>query len=93
MIDKPPFDGALHDTLAPVVPCKTASGAPGAAGTVAGTNAFDGPDSPLVPTALVAVAVHWYVPPFVRPDTEIGEVAEDAEPEAPPPDDVHDTVY
>jgi hypothetical protein len=65
----------------------------GASGTVgAGTKSFDALDGMLVPMSLVAVTVHRYASPFVKPDTTIGLPAPDAEPDTPPFDDVHEAV-
>ena len=50
-------------------------------------------DAGPVPTSLVAVTVHVYVLPLVRPPTLIGEVAPVLPPAAPPSLDVHDAAY
>ena len=56
VIPLPLLAGAVHDTVAEVLP-----GVPvtpvGAPGTVAGVTELDAVDAPLVPTALVAVTV------------------------------------
>jgi hypothetical protein len=65
----------------------------GASGTVtAGTAAFEGPEGALVPSPLLAVTLHVYVAPLVRPFTMIGLPPPVAEPLVPPFDDVHDAV-
>jgi hypothetical protein len=59
---------------------------------LSGTKLLDGADATLVAAALEAVAVQVYVSPLVNPFTTIGEPDPDAEPVAPPLDDVHVTV-
>jgi hypothetical protein len=71
----------------PRVPTRPVGG-PGSGDTM---KLFDTADSTLVPTPFVAVAVHVYVLPFVNPPTTIGLPAPDAEPGAPPSDEVHAT--
>jgi len=44
----------------------------GASGTVAGVTLFDGADTALLPTALVAITLHVTATPFVNPPTTIG---------------------
>jgi hypothetical protein len=83
----PLFAGDAKDTasavLPPVVPVIV-----GGSGTVtAGTAVFDATDNALVPTALVAVAVHVYTFPLVKPFTMIGLAAPEAVPVAPPFED------
>lgn len=52
---------------------------------------LDADDTALVPIALVAVAVHVYVVPFVTVATTIGLVAPTPEPVVPPFEEVHVT--
>ena len=59
--------------------------------TGAGAKLFDAAEGALVPTPFVAVAVHVYVLPFVKPATTIGLPEPDAEPVAPPSDEGHVT--
>ena len=86
----PLFTGATNatDTDAfPRVPTRPVGG-PGSGDT---TKLFDTADGALVPTPFVAVAVHVYVLPFVNPPTTIGLPAPEAEPVAPPSDEMHVT--
>ena len=79
MIALPPsFAGALNATMICVLPAVIV-GCAGAFGTVAGTTEAEAGDGGLVPTPLVAVTVHVYVLPFVRPITVSGEPGPDAE--------------
>jgi len=52
----------------------------------------DGFDARLVPLALVAVTVHLYVDPTVRPVTVSGVAVPDFIPATPPLLDTHDAV-
>ena len=55
----PPFEGAVHDTVALALPATalTPVGAPGAA-CACGVTALDAADGALVPTLLVALTVN-----------------------------------
>ena len=92
MIAVPPFFGGTVNGTMAVAPERLTVPIPGAHGTVAGWNKFDGPDGGPVPCALVAVTRHVYVYPFESPVTTIGLEAPLAEPDAPPLAEVHDTV-
>ena len=63
----------------------------GPSGTVATRKLFDTAEGALVPAPFVAVAVHVYVPPLVKPLTTIGLPEPDADPGAPPVDETQDT--
>src|SRR5207342_3876185 len=68
----PVFAGAVHRAVALTAPPATPDVAvpmTGAPGTVAGVTLFDDADAALVPMALVAVTVKWYVVPLVNPVT------------------------
>jgi len=77
--------GAENETNAYPFP-RAADPIVGASGTVAGVTEFDGADSRLLPTELVAWAVNLYDAPFDRPATMIGLDVPEAE--APPGDAV-----
>src|SRR6476646_4515138 len=55
----------------------------GGSGTAAGMTGRDGGEALLVPTALLAVTVHVYAAPLVRPVTVMGEPVSPALPGAP----------
>jgi hypothetical protein len=59
VIGLPPFDGAVHDTVALPLPASavTTVGAPGEAWAW-GVTGFEGVDGALVPTLLVALTVN-----------------------------------
>jgi hypothetical protein len=86
VIALPPLKGATNETVNSPLPTTTV-GAAGAAGTVLGVAARDDGDAGLVPFAFVAVTVHVYDLPLVRPPTVIGEAAPFADPAVPPFDD------
>jgi len=88
----PSLAGATNPTLNDPFP-RVATTPVGAPGTVAGTTAADATDTVPAPTSLVAVTVHVYDFPFVNPDTTTGDEPPEAEPDAPPFDEVHDTEY
>ena len=67
-------------------------GCAGALGTVLGTAAADADDTAPAPFAFVAVTVHVYDFPFVRPLTTVGDAVSEVDAEAPPFDDAHATV-
>ncbi len=90
MIALPPSAGATNDTVTCALPAATV-GAAGALGTVAGTTTADAGDAPPVPFAFVALTVHVYDFPFVRPTITIGVPAPLPEPGVPPFDDEHTT--
>jgi len=82
----PPSDaGGVNDTEADAFP-PVAERITGGSGTGTGVTAFDGADSRLLPTELVAWAVNVYDAPFDRPATVIGLDVPDAD--APPGDAV-----
>ncbi len=91
MIALPPSAGATNDTVTCAFPAATV-GATGALGTVLGTAAADADDAAPEPFAFVAVTVHVYDFPFVKPPMTIGEPAPGAEPGVPPFDDTHAAV-
>jgi len=62
-------------------------GCAGAAGTVLGIATADAADAGPSPFAFVALTVHVYDFPFVRPVTASGDAAPDPEPAVPPFDD------
>ena len=65
----------------------------GAPGGAAGTTAGEAAEGPLVSSRMfVAVTVHVYVLPLVRPETAIGDETPSRLPDVPPLDDVHDAV-
>src|SRR5918994_2640711 len=71
VIADPPFDaGAVKAMLACALPA-VAAPMLGAPGTVAGVT-FALADAAELPRAFVAITLHTYVVPFVRPVTEIG---------------------
>ena len=73
MIAAPPLlTGAVNATLSDPSP-RVATTPVGAAGVVAGIAAAEAEEAGPAPTAFVAVTVHVYDFPFVRPDTVIGE--------------------
>ena len=86
MIALPPSLGAANDTLGCALP-EAAVGWAGADGTVLGTTAVDGAVAAPSPFAFVAVTVHVYDLPLVKPPTTSGELLPDAEPAAPPFED------
>jgi hypothetical protein len=86
VIALPPSNGARNETVTFARPAMTVGGA-GASGTRFGIAVVDGTDGSLVPFTFVAVTVHVYDFPLVRPPTRSGEFAPDAEPVAPPFDD------
>ena len=92
----PPLPSAVNDTVndpvAAVVDPDTAFTPVGALGTVAGTKLFDAADAGPVPTSFVALTVHVYVRPLVRPDTTIGLDPPVFEPGTPPSDDTHEAA-
>ncbi len=90
MIALPPSNGATNDTVTCAFPATTA-GCTGASGTALGTATADADDVAPVPIAFVAVTVHVYDFPFVRPPTTVGEAVSVAEPGLPPFDDAHAT--
>jgi len=81
----------MNDTVIRWLPGAT-DACRGADGTVLGTTAVDAGEGAPVPLAFVAVTVHAYDFPFVSAFTMIGEPAPDADPVAPPFDDVHVTA-
>jgi len=83
----PPSFGGIKVTAICALPA-FAEGCGGADGTVLGMTTADAGDGAPSPFAFVAVTVHVYDFPFVSPFTTIGEPAPDAEPAAPPFDDV-----
>ena len=83
--------GALNATMIDASPRVTLV-IVGASGTAAGMTGSDGVDALLVPTALVAVTVHVYRPPFVRLLTVMGDAVPVLEPGVPLLVDVHDAV-
>jgi hypothetical protein len=91
MTAPPFFNGAVHCTVALVLPGK-ADNAVGAPGVVTGTNMFEGFEGGLVPTAFVAVTRHVYVLPFVKAETTMGLAVPVADALAPPLCDVQATV-
>ena len=60
-------------------------GTAGASGTGAGTAGADGGDGALVPNAFVAVTVHVYVAPLVKPVTVTGDAVPIFVPGVPEP--------
>ena len=70
MIGLPPFDGAVHDTVALAFPAVavTLVGAAGAVGAVGVTGA-EAVDSGPVPMTLVALTVNVYAVPLLSPVT------------------------
>ena len=91
VIALPPSPGTVKVTVTCAFPAPTV-GFAGADGTVLGTTAVDAGEGAPVPLAFVAVTVHAYDFPFVSAFTMIGEPAPDADPVAPPFDDVHVTA-
>ena len=87
----PPSNGATNDTVTCAFPGESV-GAAGALGTVLGTATADAGDNAPVPFAFVAVTVHVYDFPFVRPLTTVGDAVSEVDAEAPPFDDAHATV-
>jgi len=67
---------ALKATLTCALP-RVATRFSGASGTVAGVTLFDGADTALLPTALVAITLHVTATPLTRFPTTIGEAAAD----------------
>ncbi len=90
VIALPPSNGGTNDTVTCPFPAPT-TGAAGALGTVFGTAAADAGDAAPAPFAFVAVTVHVYDFPFVRPPTTVGEAVSDTEPGLPPFDEAHAT--
>jgi hypothetical protein len=88
VIGLPPSNGALNETVTRAFPAADV-GCRGASGTRLGTATADGTEGSLSPFPFVAVTVHVYDVPFVRPTTRIGEFAPDADPATPPFDDAH----
>ena len=88
VIGLPPSNGAMNETVTRAFPA-TAVGCAGASGTRFGTATADGTEGALSPLLFVAVTVHVYDLPFVRPPTRIGELAPAADPAAPPFDETH----
>ncbi len=88
MIALPPSNGATNDTVTCAFPATTV-GCTGASGTPFGITATEAGDAAPVPFAFVAVTVHVYDFPFVRPPTTIGEPAPGPPPATPPFDDTH----
>jgi hypothetical protein len=84
----PPLFGPPNETLTCAFPATT-PGRPGAPGTVLGTTAGEAADCTPVPFALVALTVHVYDFPFVRPPTTSGDPAPVVDCATPPFDDVH----
>jgi len=71
VIGLPPFDGAVHETVACPSPgtALTPVGAPGTVGAAAGVTGDEATDAGPVPTLFVAVTVNVYAVPSVRPLT------------------------
>jgi hypothetical protein len=71
VIGLPPFDGAVHVTVAWELPgvADTAVGAPGTVGAGTGVTAADAADAGPLPMPFVAVTVNVYDVPSVRPVT------------------------
>jgi hypothetical protein len=90
VIALPPLFGAVNVTVICAFP-DTTVGCAGAEGIVLGITAIDAGDAGLVPFAFVAVTVHVYDFPFVKPLTTIGEAAPFIDPAVPPFDDAHVT--
>ena len=91
MIELPPSKGAANVNVTCPLPAPT-TGCNGASGTVLGITAADATEAAPSPFALVAVTVHVYDFPFVRPPTTIGEPTSEADPAAPPFDDTQAAV-
>jgi hypothetical protein len=91
VIGLPPSFGAATETERRWLPRAT-EGCAGADGSVAGTTRLDASDGGLVPTEFVAVTVHVYVLPFVKPLTVMGEALPLLLPVAPPLLDAHEAV-
>ena len=91
VIALPPSNGATNDTVTCAFAGESVGGA-GALGTVLGTATADAGDNAPVPFAFVAVTVHVYDFPFVRPLTTVGDAVSEVDAEAPPFDDTHATV-
>ena len=79
----PLFAPGVNATEADALPLSTLP-IVGALGTVAGTNAADAAEGALVPLPFVAVTLHVYVLPLVRPVTTMGADGPDRLPGAPP---------
>jgi hypothetical protein len=86
VIALPPSFGALKATVICWSPGSTV-GCAGADGTVLGMTIADAGEAGPAPFAFVAVTVHVYDFPFVKPPTTIGDDGPDASPGAPPFDD------
>jgi aconitase B len=91
VIALPPSNGAVNETVICASPGSAVGGA-GGSGTRFGMTAADGADEGLVPFALVAVTVHVYDFPLVRPPTMTGGAGPFADPAEPPFDDVQCAV-
>jgi len=92
LIALPPLNGGRNDTVTCALPATTV-GCAGASGTRFGIATADGTDDALSPFAFVAVSVHVYDFPLVKPGTTIGEAAPAAVPAVPPFDDTHVASY
>jgi hypothetical protein len=92
VIALPPLFGTVKDTTMSALPGWTL-GCAGADGIVLGIAAADAGDAGLVPFAFVAVTVHVYDFPLVRPPTLTGDAAPLAAPAVPPFPDGHATSY
>src|SRR5882724_10644015 len=83
-LSAPGVNATVIDALPRVTPVMV-----GGSGTAAGTTGSDGVEALLVPTPLVAVTVHVYVLPLVRPATTMGDAAPGFVPGAPPSSELH----
>jgi len=92
VIALPPSLGAENETVICESPGAT-DGCAGAVGTVLGITTADAGEGGPAPFAFVAVTVHEYNFPFVNLLTTIGEFAPEADPAAPPLEDVQFALY
>ncbi len=92
VIGLPPSKGAVKATLICALP-GCAVGWAGGSGTRFGITVAEAGEAALEPCEFVAVSVHVYVLPLVRPRTMIGEAGPLPDPAAPPFDDAHAAPY